>query len=107
MMGHSIGISDSYYRITETELLEDYLKATELLTINENSILQRQLTELSQSSSRMVNAELQKRDQEIKTIKEKELLSFDVISSLSDQILRLEKEIEHLKQGLNRKAPSK
>ena len=27
LMGHSIGISDSYYRVTEDELLEDYLKA--------------------------------------------------------------------------------
>ena len=27
LMGHSIGISDSYYRITEDELLTDYLKA--------------------------------------------------------------------------------
>jgi hypothetical protein len=26
-MGHSTGISDSYYRATENELLEDYLKA--------------------------------------------------------------------------------
>jgi hypothetical protein len=39
LMGHSVGISDSYYRATETELLEDYLKAIDLLTINEESRL--------------------------------------------------------------------
>ena len=27
LMGHSIGISDSYYKITEDELLREYLKA--------------------------------------------------------------------------------
>jgi integrase len=27
LMGHSIGISDSYYRATEEEMLHDYLKA--------------------------------------------------------------------------------
>ena len=27
LMGHSLGISDSYYRATDTELLEDYLKS--------------------------------------------------------------------------------
>ena len=27
LMGHSVGISDSYYRVTEGELLHDYLKA--------------------------------------------------------------------------------
>jgi len=35
LMGHSTGISDSYYRPTEKELLEDYLKAVPLLTISE------------------------------------------------------------------------
>jgi hypothetical protein len=29
LMNHSVGISDSYYRATENELLEDYLKAVE------------------------------------------------------------------------------
>jgi hypothetical protein len=35
LMGHSMGISDSYYRSTENEFLEDYLKASPLLTITE------------------------------------------------------------------------
>lgn len=39
LMSHSIGISDSYYRITEEELLEDYLKAVDFLNISiENSL---------------------------------------------------------------------
>ncbi|HLN35646.1 MAG TPA: hypothetical protein VK250_10270 [Nitrososphaeraceae archaeon] len=33
LMGHSIGISDCYYKITEKEILSDYLKAVEYLTI--------------------------------------------------------------------------
>ncbi|MDP9306587.1 MAG: hypothetical protein M3O68_09630, partial [Thermoproteota archaeon] len=36
LMNHSVGISDSYYRATEQELLEDYLHATEYLSINGN-----------------------------------------------------------------------
>src|SRR5215216_1994466 len=39
LMNHSVGISDSYYRATENELLEDYLKAVELLTINGDQIV--------------------------------------------------------------------
>jgi hypothetical protein len=35
LMGHSTGISDSYYRPTEKDLLEDYLNAVSLLTISE------------------------------------------------------------------------
>ena len=33
LMGHSVGISDSYYRASENEFLDDYLKAVLLLTI--------------------------------------------------------------------------
>ena len=91
LMGHSIGISDSYYRITEVELLDEYLKAVDLLTINENNILRRQVTELSENAKVEVKTELQKEMQ----------LSTDAIASLSDQILRLQEEIEILKNKGN------
>lgn len=43
-MGHDIGVSASYYKPTEREVLEDYLKAVELLTINGHSkLLQKQI----------------------------------------------------------------
>jgi len=42
LMGHSTGISDSYYRPTEKELLEDYLKAVPLLTISEAEQVRRE-----------------------------------------------------------------
>jgi integrase len=39
LMGHSIGISDSYYRVTEQEILTDYLKGVDYLTIsNEHNL---------------------------------------------------------------------
>ena len=31
LMGHSVGISDPYYRATEKEILDDYLKALTIL----------------------------------------------------------------------------
>ena len=43
LMGHSVGISDSYYRATENELLLDYMKAVDLLTINEENRLKLKL----------------------------------------------------------------
>jgi hypothetical protein len=43
-MGHDIGISESYYKPQEREVLEDYLKAVDLLTINSDKfILQKQV----------------------------------------------------------------
>jgi integrase len=89
VMGHSIGISDSYYRITQRELLEDYLKAVDLLTIDENSILKRQNAELSDNTDNVVKNEVRKEIQ----------VSTDAIASLADQILRLQEEIEILKNG--------
>ncbi len=42
LMGHSTGISDSYYRPIEKDLLEDYLKAVPLLTISEAEEVRRE-----------------------------------------------------------------
>jgi len=42
LMGHSIGISDSYYRPTEKDLVDDYLKAVPLLTVSEVEEVRRQ-----------------------------------------------------------------
>jgi len=33
LMGHSLGVSDSYYKVTEGQLLADYVKAIPLLTV--------------------------------------------------------------------------
>lgn len=81
LMGHSIGISDSYYRITGRDLLEDYLtNAVDLFTINESNILRRQVSKLSENTNGALTQ-----------------LSSDTIASLSDQILKLQDEIEILK----------
>jgi hypothetical protein len=42
LMGHSVGISDSYYRPTEKELLEDYARAVPLLTVSEAEEVRRE-----------------------------------------------------------------
>lgn len=42
-MRHSLGISDSYFKPTEAELLEEYLKAVPYLTINEENRLKHEL----------------------------------------------------------------
>lgn len=45
LMGHSVGISDSYYRPSERDLLEDYLKAVNSLSILETTELKAQVAE--------------------------------------------------------------
>jgi hypothetical protein len=72
LMNHSTGISDSYYRATEAELLEDYLKAIDSLTINDQNKLQKQVAVLSEKN-REENIEtktkLHERDNDIAELK--------------------------------------
>ncbi|MFZ0224029.1 MAG: hypothetical protein WAM42_20300, partial [Candidatus Nitrosopolaris sp.] len=50
--GNSTGISDSYYRATEQQLLEDYLKAVDMLNINDDKLtLQKQVAVLNEVKS--------------------------------------------------------
>ncbi|MFY9873604.1 MAG: tyrosine-type recombinase/integrase [Candidatus Nitrosopolaris sp.] len=46
LMGHSVGISDSYYRPTETEIVQDYLKAVDALTMSQEKQLRHAVEKL-------------------------------------------------------------
>jgi integrase len=74
-MGHDIGISASYYKPTEREVLEDYLKAVDLLTINSDKlILEKQVLELkekSKDSEYIIKAKLQEKEEQIQNMKGK------------------------------------
>jgi integrase len=51
LMNHSVGISDCYYRATEQELLEDYLRAIDFLSVSGNETkLTKQIEELKEKS---------------------------------------------------------
>jgi len=52
-MGHNIGLSGSYYRPNEREILDDYLVAVNLLTVNEENILKNKVEKLEVEKSRM------------------------------------------------------
>ena len=45
-MGYSVALDDSYFRPTEKQLLTEYLKAVNELTINEENRLKKKVTEL-------------------------------------------------------------
>lgn len=99
-MGHSIGISDSYYRATENELLDDYLKATSLLTISSESKLQEQMDQLithSRYNDASIKSELYEKQRLIDTISQRDSINTDALSSLADQVMKLSKELERLK----------
>jgi hypothetical protein len=67
-MGHNIGVSASYYKPTENQVLEDYLKAVDNLTINDNGPIQKQLRELlekNKDSKYFIEAKLHQKDKKI------------------------------------------
>ncbi len=51
LLSHSTGISDSYYRATEQELLDDYLKAMDSLTIDERNKLKKRIDSLEEKAN--------------------------------------------------------
>jgi integrase len=75
-MGHNIGVSESYYKPTEREVMEDYLKAVELLTINgDKVVLQKQVTELKEKSKDneyIIKGKLHEKDMQIEALTKKQ-----------------------------------
>lgn len=99
LMGHSIGISDSYYRITEPELLDDYTKATDFLSIDTKEQLQTQLTKLGQRNNEdnfLMKGKLQQKDKEIEELMLKDRLKDEIIANISDQLLIINSKIKDL-----------
>jgi hypothetical protein len=74
LMNHSTGISDSYYRATEQELLEDYLKAADMLSIHNDKLsLQKQVVELTEKGREenyVIRGKLSEKDEEIRSMKQ-------------------------------------
>ncbi|MGI0034183.1 MAG: hypothetical protein ACRD97_13085 [Nitrososphaeraceae archaeon] len=96
LMNHSVGISDSYYRATEQELLQDYLHAIEYISINGNEMkLTKEVEELREKSREneyIIRGKLQEKDKHIKVLmnqtsglieKKSNLLKNENLSSLS------------------------
>src|SRR3954469_19767706 len=74
LLNHDLGVSQSYYKPQENDILEDYLKAVDLLTVNSDSItLKKQLQKVEEenkNSEYVIKGKLQEKDEEIKDLKE-------------------------------------
>ncbi len=74
LLSHNVGISNSYYKPTESEMLEDYLKVSDLLMIDKQEKLQKELhkyEQKNQEESYIIKGKLQEREDEIKSLKQK------------------------------------
>jgi len=87
-MGHNIGLSASYYKPTEKEVLNDYLRAVDLLCIsNVNIKLEKQICELNEKNKEneyIIRGKLEEKDKQIEVLMKKQE-KFDIlIQSLID-----------------------
>ena len=73
-MGHDIGLSESYYKPTQQEVTQDYLKAVEVLTISGNkALLQKQVEQIKQETKDneyIIKGKLHEKDEDIRSMKE-------------------------------------
>lgn len=102
LLGHDTGLSISYYKPSVKTLLEDYLKAVDVLTINVDRILlQKQVAELTERSKEendIIKRKLSEKEKEIEEIINKDKVKEDALAALSDQVMKLMVEVQELKK---------
>jgi hypothetical protein len=101
LMGHSIGISDSYYKITQDESLTEYLKASEFLMVSNKNQLQKQYNKIqiqNQNDFKFIESKLFEKENEIEVLNQNDQNKSDAIAALADKINELVLEIERLKK---------
>jgi hypothetical protein len=88
LMGHNIGLADSYYKPSEQELLKEYLSAANLLTIhNDKTKLEKQITELKEigaDKEHIIEGRLREKDDQIRALTKKQEKFEQLIQSLID-----------------------
>jgi hypothetical protein len=104
LSGRNIGISQSYYKPTSHEILEDYLNAIPLLTISNQYKLgleNEKLREKNHYHEYIINGKLAEKDKEILVLKEREIVNSELIGNLSDKVTRLESDLKILESNYN------
>jgi hypothetical protein len=70
LMGHDIGLAASYSKPKVDELLEEYLKAVDSLTIDKERLLSRTAVEKVSENQQMLLVQMESKDKEIQELKE-------------------------------------
>jgi DNA repair exonuclease SbcCD ATPase subunit len=80
--GTRTGLADSHYKPTVEELLEEYLKAVDNLTINRTALQQAEIVRNQQA----LVSELRTKDQEMQQLKESNLVRDNTIQALQQEL---------------------
>ncbi len=98
LLSHNIGISNSYYRLTDNELLDDYLKVSDLLTIDKQEKLQKESDNYEQKHQQenyVIKGKLKEQEEENKALKQRyedDIKSFE---------LRMKKKFQELVKNID------
>jgi hypothetical protein len=74
LMGHTLGLNDAYYKPSSSDILAEYLKTVDALTINEEYRLKHKVEELTnktKDNEYIIKAKLQERETEVQELKER------------------------------------
>ncbi len=85
LMGHNLGISQSYYKPTEAQLLDNFLLVVNDLTIEKAFRLKQQVTILQEE-----------RDEVLNDLRVKDKMKDEVISGISDQLMTITRKLNEL-----------
>jgi hypothetical protein len=105
LMGHGSskrGLKANYYRPKENYLLEQYLKVSDQLTINEENKLKKQVKELAKKNNEkeyMLNVAMMQKDKEVEDLKKQDKIKEEALVKLSDQVMILMKEMQSIKNN--------
>jgi len=86
LTGHTIGVRGRYLNYSEDDLLQEYLKAVDLLTINEENRLKtkvKELTAKTESTEYIINRRLQEKEDKLNFMEER----FNSIQSQMQSVL--------------------
>jgi integrase len=95
LLGHSIGLGDSYYRPTEDEMLSEYLKVVDTLTINEENRLQKQVQELKEQDNYqkyVIDKKIKEKDEEIAKMKQAMRTVLDTVDEMRNDFITKQNE---------------
>jgi len=103
LLGHDLGISKSYYKPLEKDVLNDYMKTNTVLSFYADDIaLNKKIQDLETTNENnvyLIKGKLLEKDEEISQLREKEGINRDAISNLSDQLNLLMIQIKELKRN--------
>lgn len=108
IIGHGLGVSQSYYKPLERDVLADYLKAVDLLTINKDhktaTLLQKQVAELvekNEEANQIISTKLAEKENEIESMK----IQFKELQQRENQMIKTAANMERVNDWLNENVP--